>query len=247
MKNPLVTTTFQTNTLKSIEAFVEFVERTRSFLDGASVHTSRLARTLAPPADISLQAWSDHFLNETGYFAELRRQEKNPENSESRVRNLREFMATMDRPAGGGQSPGERLGNFLEEITLDTEREEEEENTGDAVTLITMHSCKGLEFPHVFIVGLEDGLLPHSRSKAEGTLDEERRLFYVAVTRAMQTLTISHCGGRKKYGQLLPCQPSPFLKELPDELVEHSDSKSKTPVTQESGKNLFAAMREAIS
>jgi superfamily I DNA/RNA helicase len=110
-----------------------------------------------------------------------------------------------------------------------------------------MHSCKGLEFPHVYIVGLEDGLLPHSRSKAEGTMDEERRLFYVAVTRAMQTLTISHCGGRKKYGQILPCHPSPFLKELPEELVEHSDEKSKTPVAQESGKNLFAAMREAIS
>ena len=86
-----------------------------------------------------------------------------------------------------------------------------------------MHSCKGLEFPHVFIVGLEDGLLPHSRSKAEGTLDEERRLFYVAVTRAMQTLTISHCASRKKYGQLLPCHPSPFLKELPEELVEHAE------------------------
>ena len=180
--------------------------------------------------------WADNFLNETGYFAELRRQEKNPETGESRVRNLSELMATMDRPAGGGQSPAERLENFLEEITLDTDREEEEENAGDAVTLITMHSCKGLEFPHVFIVGLEDGLLPHSRSKAEGTLDEERRLFYVAVTRAMLTLTISHCGGRKKYGQLLPCHPSPFLKELPEELVEHSDSKSKTPVAPESGK-----------
>jgi superfamily I DNA/RNA helicase len=109
-----------------------------------------------------------------------------------------------------------------------------------------MHSCKGLEFPHVFVVGLEDGLLPHSRSKAENTMDEERRLFYVAVTRAMETLAISHCGGRKKYGQLLPCHPSPFLKELPEELVEHSDSKSKTPVAQDSGKNLFAAMRQAI-
>ena len=234
MKNPLVTTTFQTNTRKSIEAFVEFVERTRGHI-------------LNPVSGVSLQAWSDNFLNETGYFAELRRLEKNPENSESRVRNLREFMATMDRPAGGGQSPAERLGNFLEEITLDSDREEEEENTGDAVTLITMHSCKGLEFPHVFIVGLEDGLLPHSRSKVEGTLDEERRLFYVAVTRAMQTLTISHCGGRKKYGQVLPCQPSPFLKELPEELVEHSDSKSKTTVGQESGKGLFAAMRQAVT
>jgi len=243
MKNPLVTTTFQANTRKSIEAFVDFVERTRGQICSVDAAHQSSARS----ADTSLQTWADHFLNETGYFAELRRQEKNPENSESRVRNLREFMATMDRPAGGGQSPAERLGNFLEEITLDTEREEEEENTGDAVTLITMHSCKGLEFPHVFIVGLEDGLLPHSRSKAEGTLDEERRLFYVAVTRAMQTLTISHCGGRKKYGQVLPCHPSPFLKELPEELVEHADSKSKTSVGQESGKGLFAAMRQAVT
>ena len=148
--------------------------------------------------------------------------------------------------ASPGNAPMDRLEKFLEDITLDTEREEEEENKGDAVTLITMHSCKGLEFPHVFIVGLEDGLLPHSRSKTEGTLDEERRLFYVAVTRAMQTLTISHCGGRKKYGQVLPCHPSPFLKELPEELVEHADAKSKTPVSLESGKNLFAAMKQAV-
>ena len=77
------------------------------------------------------------------------------------------------------------------------------------MTLITMHSCKGLEFPHVYIAGMEDGLLPHTRSKVEGTLDEERRLFYVAVTRAMEKLTITHCSARKKYGQANPCQPSP--------------------------------------
>jgi superfamily I DNA/RNA helicase len=88
--------------------------------------------------------------------------------------------------------------------------------------------------------------LPHSRSKVEGMMDEERRLFYVAVTRAMETLTISHCGGRKKYGQLLPCHPSPFLKELPPELVEHANEKSKDPVTVESGKDMFAAMRAAL-
>jgi DNA helicase-2/ATP-dependent DNA helicase PcrA len=198
----------------------------------------------ADGSTLMLQGWSDNFLNETGYFAELTRLEKNPEVSESRIRNLRELMATMD---GVGNLPLERLENFLENVTLDSDRAEEKENTADAVTLITMHSCKGLEFPHVFIVGLEDGLLPHSRSKIEGTMDEERRLFYVAVTRAMQTLAISHCGGRKKYGQLLPCQPSPFLKELPEELVEWSDAKSKQPVAQESSKNLFAAIREAIS
>jgi len=231
MKNPLVTTTFQTNTRQSIEAFVAFVERVQGELQTTA-------------NEFRLQTWSENFLNETGYFAELRRLEKNPENAESRVRNLKELMATMD---GSGNQPAERLENFLENVTLDSDRAEEKENTSDAVTLITMHSCKGLEFPHVFVVGLEDGLLPHSRSKVEGTMDEERRLFYVAVTRAMQTLTISHCGGRKKYGQLLPCQPSPFLKELPEELVETSDIKSKTPVAQDSGKNLFAAMRSAVS
>jgi superfamily I DNA/RNA helicase len=253
MKNPLVTTTFQKNTRECIEAFVEFVELTREQL-GSGTGVSPVSSAVganpethgqdARATTFMLAHWADNFLNETGYFAELKRLEKDPEVAEARVRSLRELMATMD---GVGNQPAERLENFLENITLDSDREEEKENTQDAVTLITMHSCKGLEFPHVFVVGLEDGLLPHSRSKIEGTLDEERRLFYVAVTRAMQTLTISHCAGRKKYGQTLPCQPSPFLKELPEELVEHSDSKSKQPVTQESGKNLFAAMREAIS
>jgi len=246
MKNPLVTTTFQTNTRKSIEAFVEFIERVQSQLQNNDPLTPSDGERVAQPGEeyFTLARWAENFLNETGYFAELRRLEKNPEAAESRVRNLKELMATMD---GVGNLPAERLENFLENITLDSDREDEKENTGDAVTLITMHSCKGLEFPHVFVVGLEDGLLPHSRSKVEGTLDEERRLFYVAVTRAMLTLTISHCAGRKKYGQLLPCHPSPFLKELPEELVEHSDSKSKTPVAPESGKNLFAAMRSAVS
>jgi hypothetical protein len=213
---------------------------------GASADVSHTNLNHSVPAEgiFLLQTWAENFLNETGYFAELKRLDKDPEVSEARIRSLRELMASMD---GVGNAPAERLQNFLENITLDSDREEEKENTSDAVTLITMHSCKGLEFPHVFIVGLEDGLLPHSRSKAEGTLDEERRLFYVAVTRAMQTLAISHCGGRKRYGQLLPCQPSPFLKELPGELVEYSDPKSKIPVAPESGKDLFAAMRAAIS
>jgi len=232
MKNPLVTTTFQKGTRESIEAFVEFIER--------------IQKQLHQPENpgLLLQTWAENFLNEIEYFTELKRLDKDPEVAEARIRSLREIMSTMD---GVGNVPAERLEKFLENITLDSDRESDKENTQDAVTLITMHSCKGLEFPHVFIVGLEDGLLPHSRSKVEGTMDEERRLFYVAVTRAMETLSISHCLGRKKYGQALPCHSSPFLKELPSELVERSDAKSKAPVTQESGKNLFAAMRAAIS
>jgi DNA helicase II / ATP-dependent DNA helicase PcrA len=252
MKNPLVTTTVQSNTRKSIEAFVEFVERTRAALAGDKLPVTSGRNSASSGTSImspvtrhgSLSGWAEQFLTETGYFAEMKRFDKDPEAAEGRVRGLRELISTLDQ--SGGLSAHDRLHAFLENITLDTEREEEEENKGDAVTLITMHSCKGLEFPHVFIVGMEDGLLPHSRSKAEGTLDEERRLFYVAVTRAMQTLTMSHCGGRKKYGQVLPCHPSPFLKELPEEFVEHADAKTKTPVSAESGKNLFAAMKQSI-
>ena len=77
-------------------------------------------------------------------------------------------------------------------------------------------------------------------------MDEERRLFYVAITRAMKTLNISHCAGRKKYGQTMPCHPSPFLKELPPELVELADEKARQPVTLESGKNRFDALRSAL-
>ena len=109
-----------------------------------------------------------------------------------------------------------------------------------------MHSCKGLEFPHVHIVGLEEGLLPHSRSKLENTLDEERRLFYVAITRAMQTVNISHCATRKKYGQPVTYHPSSFLRELPAELVEHADEKGKEIVSAESGKARFAALLASL-
>jgi superfamily I DNA/RNA helicase len=234
MKNPAVQADFQTKARGSIEAFVAFIEKTR-------VQLHHAASSPRP-----LQSWSEHFLEETGYFKELQRLEKNPENAEARIRNLRELTATLDNFGRPADPLADRLQSFLEDITLDSEREEEKE-TGDAVTLITMHSCKGLEFPRVYIVGLEDGLLPHARSAAEGTLDEERRLFYVAVTRAMQSLTLSHCAGRMRYGQLMPCHPSRFLKELPPELVEDADVTDKQPVNPDAGKKMFDVLRSAIN
>jgi DNA helicase-2/ATP-dependent DNA helicase PcrA len=230
MKNPLVQTSFQTKTRESIEKFVAFIEHM-----GAQLHHDTSLR---------LQVWGEKFLDDIGYFAELRRGEKDAEAAENRIRNLREMIATLDSFGQPSMSPADRLQTFLEDITLDAERLEEKEEAGNAVTLITMHSCKGLEFPRVYIVGLEEGLLPHSRSTVEGTLDEERRLFYVAVTRAMQGLVISHCAGRKKYGQLMPCHPSRFLKELPAELVEDPTT-SKQPVSADSAKSMFDVLRGA--
>ncbi len=232
MRHTDVQAGFQARTAECLREFIRFIEETQALLQ-----TSQ---------KISLPAWAEKFLNEAGYWNELRRSEKNVEISENRIRNLKDLIATLDHSGEPNAKPTERLSDFLEDLTLDSEREEEKESAGDAVTLITMHSCKGLEFPHVFVVGLEDGLLPHSRSKVEGTMDEERRLFYVAITRAKETLTISHCGGRKKYGQLLPCHPSPFLKELPADLVEDADEKGKQPVKVDAGKNLFANLRAAI-
>ncbi|MEY2408461.1 MAG: hypothetical protein QOF48_1131 [Verrucomicrobiota bacterium] len=270
MRHTDVQAGFQQRTSESIVAFIKLIEGARAQLEGTSAArtpgprdpdsfnmeaaghppvpspagSQSLPLPFPPGNTTSLQSWAGHFLDEIGYLADLRRSEKNPEAAENRVRNLKELLADLD--AHPALPPVERLQSFLEDITLDSDREDEQENAGDAVTLITMHSCKGLEFPHVHVVGLEDGLLPHSRSKVEGTMDEERRLFYVAITRAMQTLSLSCCLGRKKYGQLMPCHPSPFLKELPPELVEDAAEKSKVPVAVDSGKNLFAAMRGSL-
>jgi superfamily I DNA/RNA helicase len=247
MKNPVVTATFQAKTRESVEAFVEFVERTGAMLMRPAVAAVPTEAVPTQPGSVSLQGWADRFLDEIGYFNDLRRAEKTPEAAEARIRSVKEMMLTLDKAGDAGTSLAERLQRFLEEVTLDTEREEEDKGPSDAVTLITMHSCKGLEFPHVYIVGLEEGLLPHSRStETPATLDEERRLFYVGITRAMQTLTISHCSSRKKFGTMTPCHPSRFLGELPRELVEHANEKAKTPVKAEAGKDLFAMMRGSL-
>ena len=154
--------------------------------------------------------------------------------------------ATPRLPPSYDGTPMERLNEFLSEVTLDSDRESEKDEVGDQVTLITMHAAKGLEFGHVQVVGAEEGLLPHSRSKLEGTLDEERRLFYVAITRAQESLRISHCAARRKYGQLLPCHPSSFLKELPADCIENAEGGGGDPVEAGSGDDFFAAMRSAI-
>ncbi len=235
MKNPAVTVSFAPNARRSIEAFVVLVEETRAHLEAPGLANDPRA----------LAVWAGRFLDRTGYLEDLRRSEKNPETGENRVRSLQELAGTLDAVETAALPPPARLERFLEDISLDGEREPEDAGTEPAVTLITMHSCKGLEFPHVSIVGMEDGLLPHTRSKEEGTLDEERRLFYVAITRAMQTLSISHCLARTKHGRPVPCHPSPFLKDLPSELVERADEKGKQPVSVEAARSSFDALRSA--
>ncbi len=158
-------------------------------------------------------------LDEVGFFEELRRSCKTEEEADGRERNVREMITDLEKSTR--EKRGDLQG-FLDAISLGNERESDEPR-GSGVTLITLHAAKGLEFPQVYLVGLEEGILPHDRSKMEGNLDEERRLLYVGITRAMRRLTISFCRARSRYGSASPCQPSSFLRELPETGVLRTD------------------------
>jgi superfamily I DNA/RNA helicase len=235
MRHTYVQEQFPPRTRQCLTNFIVFIESARQRLENA-------------PAGEPLKTWVESILTEAQYWDYLRSSERNPETADNRVRNLRELIATLETDdISPDLSAPRRLGEALANLSLDTDRNERDDRPGDVVTLITMHSCKGLEFPHVFIVGLEEGLLPHLRSREEGTLDEERRLFYVALTRAMRSLMLTHCGGRKKYGQLMPSHPSSFLRELPPELLLQEDASARRPVAASEGKAWFSGMREAIA
>ena len=125
---------------------------------------------------------------------------------ESVINQLASYEERADEPT---------LQGFIEEMTLsDRDQNDKDDKQPQVVTLMTLHSAKGLEFPHVYMVGMEEGLLPHKRSVLEGGIGEERRLAYVGVTRAQDTLCLTFCKARMKWGKLRPQIPSRFLMEM---------------------------------
>ena len=154
-------------------------------------------------------------LDRTGYIRQLE-QEDTPE-SLARIDNLRELVnAAMD-----SRDRGETLSEFLDHAALVSDADDYDENA--RVTLMTLHSAKGLEFPLVFLIGLEEGLFPHSRTLlAPDDIEEERRLCYVGMTRAMDTLVLARARYRRRYGTDMPeaSVPSRFLEEVPEELLQ---------------------------
>lgn len=160
----------------------------------------------------------DLVLKNTGYLSELERQ--NTPESRSRIENLQEFKSVAYEFEK--QNPGQGLEEFLAHVSLVTDADtiDEREN---AVLMMTMHSAKGLEFPVVFITGLEEGIFPHNRCLLEESeLEEERRLCYVAVTRAKEKLFLTHAMTRTIYGSQKYNAPSRFLTEIPEELQEEA-------------------------
>jgi DNA helicase-2/ATP-dependent DNA helicase PcrA len=137
-------------------------------------------------------------------------------------------------------SPG--LYEWLNRVSLIT-RDDLDDDEGGEVNLMTIHAAKGLEFDVVFIAGCEDGIIPHARAleEGEGNIEEERRLFYVAVTRARRRLLVSCCQRRKKQNLVADCVPSPFLQEIPPELIEAREI--ETEFTEEEGEEYFGKLK----
>ena len=157
-----------------------------------------------------------HVLDETGYMTMLK--DRNTPEDVARIENLEELV----RAVAESMEAGESFSDFLDAAALVSDADSYEGKPG--VTLITLHSTKGLEFDHVFLTGLEDGICPHSRSvNEEKGIEEERRLVYVGMTRARNTLTLTRAVYRRVFGneqQMRASLPSRFLSEIPSELVE---------------------------
>jgi len=157
----------------------------------------------------------ERVIEDFAYRSEVDRCYPDKAEANRRWQAVDELLNFAENHVRGRKKPS--LGTFLNELTLaDTDTNEEPGNR-NAVTLMTLHSAKGLEFPRVFLVGLEEGILPHARSVAEDTVEEERRLMYVGITRARQGLTVSYTLGRAKYGRRAASQPSRFLFEMKGE------------------------------
>jgi ATP-dependent DNA helicase UvrD/PcrA len=165
-------------------------------------------------------------LDQSGYLQDLR--EERSEEAESRIENLAELVSAAREHET--RSPEPSLAGFVDQLSLLSDADEEAGARDARVLMMTLHSAKGLEFPVVAIVGLEEGLFPHSRSaEDEAELEEERRLCYVGITRAQRRLVLTSAARRRVFGEYQSTDPSRFLDEIPAELIEEVPSSFIAP------------------
>jgi DNA helicase-2/ATP-dependent DNA helicase PcrA len=202
-------------------------------------------RLLAPRALASLTAFRDlvaglaamaasetvsvalgKVIDQSGYLQDLR--DERSEEAESRIENLMELVSAAREYES--RSPEPSLAGFVDQLSLLSDADEETGSRDARVLMMTMHSAKGLEFQIVVITGLEEGLFPHSRSNDdEADLEEERRLFYVGITRAERRLVLTSAARRRVFGDYQSREPSRFIDEIPSALVEEIPSTFSSP------------------
>ncbi len=198
--DPTFTHTLGTKTRTCIEEFVALISGAKARIDVAKENAGKVLREMIAEMD---------------YVAWLMRGCKTEKERDARTEGIGSIIQQLDDYSARGKN----LQQFLDAVSLSSEKEDDLE-TKQGVTLITLHASKGLEFPYVYLVGLEEGTLPHKRSISEGTRDEERRLLYVGITRARERLTLTYCAKRMKFGETVSCQASSFLDELDGEHMQ---------------------------
>lgn len=167
-----------------------------------------------------------------------------PRSAENKWKSVMEFVAWLTRK---GDEDEKNLLALTQMISLMSMLEGREDTEPDAVKLSTLHASKGLEYGHVFLIGCEEGILPHRESVDEGKIEEERRLMYVGITRAQKSLSISWCRKRKRAGEHESCEPSRFIAELPEDDVRHSGQPQTDPAAnKENARQRMAQIRAML-
>jgi DNA helicase-2/ATP-dependent DNA helicase PcrA len=194
------------------------VQRFVALLNKYRAHAEMIAKAGKDRRPGALAELLKQLISEINYEAELTRLYPNPEERQNRLASIEEVVNAIAQYEQGKAKIS--LGDFLDEVTLG-EREfgdsKDKQLSRNAIALLTMHASKGLEYPHVYIVGLEEGILPHHRTlkaETEDDIDEERRLCYVGITRAQEKLTLSLALTRMKWGKPRDTKPSRFLYEI---------------------------------
>ncbi len=164
--------------------------------------------------------------------------------AQNKWNNVQEFVGWLGKK---GEADGKNVIELTQTIALITLLENRSEDEIDAVRLSTIHAAKGLEFGHVFLVGAEEDILPHRESVENGTLEEERRLMYVAITRAQRSLTISYCKRRKRAGELQTCEPSRFIGEISQEDMRQSGQDADPVEQRQQGNDRLANIKAMLA
>lgn len=193
----------------------------------------------------------NEIIDDIDYVGWLNQTSTSPKMAERRMENVTTLVENIERSLARDEEEnddfdGETLINrAISKLLLQDllERQEQEDDT-DAVQLLTLHASKGLEYPHVYLIGMEEGLLPHRNSIEEDNIEEERRLTYVGITRAQRTLTMTLAGSRKQFGEKNQTDPSRFLEELPEEDIEKEGFTQASPEQiEKKGKETLSSLK----
>jgi len=212
----------------------------RRFTDWVEELARRAADPEADPVGLTRRV-----LDDIQYLAWLEETYDDPKAASRRMDNVNELVDWLGRLRA--DEPDRSLADLVSHMSLmDILERNNEEQDLDAVNLMTLHAAKGLEFPHVFLVGMEEELLPHRSSIEADTVEEERRLAYVGITRAQRSLLITYAEKRKRYGEEIDCEPSRFLEELPAEHIEWRREPANREETRDLGRAHLASLKALL-